>query len=116
MVKTQVIWEYPIATQEQKDANLIYDETLVKSHTEVDADESITASRSSLYSELQAKATELSGEIEDNSASVVIEKDETAEVTRHTRTRNWSDLVTAQKWIDFVLSKGAKSAVVVVEE
>ena len=105
MVTTKVTWEYSIATQEQKDVNLAFEQARAAG----------VAPTSSLYGELQAKSTELTGGAGDNITSFEIEKDEAAEVVRHTRTRNWPDLAAAQEWIDFVLAKGAKSAVVVEE-
>jgi hypothetical protein len=105
MITTKVTWEYSIATQEQKDKNLEFEQARAAG----------VAPTSSLYGELQAKSTELTGGAGDNITSSEIEKDEAAEVVRHIRTRNWPDLAAAQEWIDFVLAKGAKSAVVVEE-
>ena len=106
MVTTRVTWEYSNATQEEKDATLAFEQTLPS--VEVDA-----APRSILHGELQQKVGELSGEVVKDSAILEIEKDEAAELVRHHWTRTWPDLAAAQQWIDFVLSKGAKSAVIV---
>lgn len=106
MVTTKVTWEYSIATQEQKDKNLAFEQARANSGT-------ATIENVSLYSEVQGKSTELLGEDRDNSVNFEIEKDEAAEVVHHHYTRSWPDLASAQQWIAFVLAKGAKSAVVV---
>ena len=108
MITTKVTWEYSIATQEQKDRNLAFEQARASSGVE-------TIENVDLYSEVQGKSTELLGEARDNSVNFEIEKDEVAEIVRHTRTRNWPDLASAQQWIAFVLTKGAKSAVIVEE-
>jgi hypothetical protein len=106
MVTTKVTWEYSIATQEQKDANLAFEQARANP-------EAATIANASVHDELQEKSTELLGGTGDNLASLEIETDEDAEVVRHIRTRNWADLASAQQWIAFVLAKGAKSAVIV---
>jgi len=106
MITTKVTWEYTIVTQEEKDANLAFEQA--RASTEVS-----TVARSSLHGELQEKSTELSGETGDSTAVLEVENDESADIIRHHWTRTWSDLASAQQWIEFVLSKGAKSAVVV---
>ena len=89
MVKTQVIWEYSVAF--------------------IDA----ASDFSEFQTELKEKSIEL-GEIGlSNLSTREIETDEVAGVVRHHWTREWTTLVAAQEWVDFVLAKGAKSAVVV---
>jgi hypothetical protein len=106
MITTRVTWEYSIATQEQKDANLAFEQARANP-------ELATVANASVHDELQEKTTELLGGAEDNTTGLEIEKDEVAEIVRHIRTRNWADLASAQQWIAFVLAKGAKSAVIV---
>jgi hypothetical protein len=108
MVTTKVTWQYTNATQEEKDQNLAYEQTLAVSTS---GDESTT--RTSLHGELKEKSTEIAGGV--NSATVEIERDEAAELIRHHWTRTWPDLAAAEQWIAFVLAKGALSAVVVEE-
>ena len=91
MVKTQVIWEYSVAI--------------------IDA----ASDFSEFQNELKQKSIDL-GEVGlSNLATREIETDEAAGVVRHHWTREWSNPVAAQEWVDFVLAKGAKSAVVVEE-
>ena len=103
MIATKVTWEYSIATQEQKDANLAFEQ----------ARASNAPVRSMLHDEGDEKITELLSGAGDNTAGIEIEKDEAAELVQHHYTRNWPDLASAQQWIAFVLAKGAKSAVIV---
>jgi hypothetical protein len=93
MVKTQVTWEYSIVAQEQ---------STVSGHDE-------------FRNELAQKSLDLNEHSGFRAATREIETDEATGAIRHHWTREWSNPVAAQEWVDFVLSKGAKSAVVVVE-
>jgi hypothetical protein len=106
MFKTKVTWEYSIATQEQKDANLAFEQARAST-------EDSTVARSSHHAELQEKSTELSGKTGDSTAVLEVENDESADIIWHHWTRTWPDLASAQQWITVVLAKGAKSAVIV---
>ena len=103
MITTKVTWEYTIATQEEKDANLAFEQARANN----------AAVRSALHDEADEKITELLSGAGDNTAGIEIEKDEAAEIVQHHYTRIWPDLASAQQWIAFVLAKGAKSAVIV---
>jgi hypothetical protein len=103
MVTTRVTWIYPTATVEQRQEIANY----------VAGYESNT--NSALMDELNAKAIELANGDTTVGSSYDIEEDIANQIHRHTRTRSWPDLATAQEWVTFVLSKGAESAVVVEE-
>jgi hypothetical protein len=99
MVTTRVTWVYPTDANEQT-------YTLAGLTTgDVTSD---------LLAELNTKAIELAGN-DTATASLEIEEDSENQIHRHTRTRSWPDLATAQEWVTFVLSKGAETAVVVEE-
>jgi len=106
MITTQVTWEYSIATQEQKDAHLAFEQA--RANPEVAA-----PANSSVHDELREKSTELTRGAGGDISNSEIEIDEDAEVVQHHYTRNWPDLASSQEWIAFVLAKGAKSAVIV---
>jgi len=92
MVKTQVIWEYSVAF--------------------IDA----ASDYSEFQNELKQKIMDLGeGGLSNNLVTRDIETDEAAGVVRHHWTREWSNPTAAQEWVDFMLAKGAKSAVVVEE-
>jgi hypothetical protein len=91
MFKTKVTWEYSIVTQEAGN------------------------DFSEFRNELHQKSIDLDEQSGFQSATREIETDEAAGVVRHHWTRNWSNPISAQEWTVYVLSKGAKSAVVVEE-